>query len=218
MLNAGATNETSVTLVPLPARPGLKAIEPGVFDAVSTLSSPWTGQTQRQAWPGNERWTAKCTLPPLHGDDIDDWEGWMLGMSGMLNAVQLGFPNKLGPRGLADSQSKPVVDATGSGSNPFGARTLVTRGWKPNAKRLLLRNDAFQVGYRYYRALDTVNADANGAATIGIWPSLRETPADGTPLLLKQPKVLFALATNARTWGLRLPMVMDLSFDLVEYR
>jgi hypothetical protein len=43
-----------------------------------------------------------------------------------------------------------------------------------------------------------VNSDSSGDATLAIWPSLRETPADGTALQLANPQGLFRLSSNRR--------------------
>ena len=215
-LGAGSAAQTSVSLVTLPPRPSLRAIEPGAFDAISSLRG-WNGNTQTQLWPGGESWTAKCTLPPLRGTDIDAWEAWLLQMRGMLCAVQLGFPNKKEPRGAA-SGTPYTNHVNSSTDNSAMATYLITSGWTPNVNFQLMPNDALQIGYRYYRVLDAVGSDPTGNAAIPIWPSLREAPPDGTPVILHNPKALWRFPRNQRNWSLRLPMVMDLSFDLTEFR
>ena len=94
-------------------------------------------------------------------------------------------------------QGMGISGQVGNG-NAAMTRTLQTTGWTASTSRLLLRGDYLQLGYRLHRVCDTVNSDAGGNATIRIWPSLREQPADGTALTLAGPVGLFRLADNRR--------------------
>lgn len=98
------------------------------------------------------------------------------------------------------------------------AQMLYTRGWGVNLRRVLLPMDAFQIGYRFHYVLDEVDTDSNGNAAFSIWPSLRETPSDGTALNFNQPKGLFRFAKNDRSWMRRVGEMTDMSFQLTEYR
>jgi hypothetical protein len=51
-----------------------------------------------------------------------------------------------------------------------------------------------------------------------VWPSLREIPADGLPLVLRNPQGLWRLAANKRTWSSDYTRVSHLSFQIMEYR
>ena len=92
----------------------------------------------------------------------------------------------------SSAKSAPVVDGAGQTGN-----TLATRGWTPDALGVLLADDRFQLGAaattRLHKALLDVDADATGRATLEIWPSLRESPTDGAPLVVQDAKGLFAL-------------------------
>ena len=72
---------------------------------------------------------------------------------------------------------------------------------------MLLPGDYIQIGAtpnaagvagvcRLHRVVTRVDADANGNATIQVWPSLREATTDGETLILKNPVGLFRLAVN----------------------
>jgi hypothetical protein len=63
-----------------------------------------------------------------------------------------------------------------------------------------------------------VNSDANGDATIQIWPSLREAPAAGDPVVLKQPRGLFRLAKNDRGWSASPRRATTMTIDFEEVR
>jgi hypothetical protein len=98
------------------------------------------------------------------------------------------------------------------------AQSFYTRGWKPNAFGLLLAGDYLQHGYRLHRVLDRVNSDFAGNAVIPVWPSIREAPSDGDPIILNNPVGLFRLATNKRTWSVDYTFLTRMSFPIQEYR
>lgn len=163
-------------------------------DAVASVTSPFTRQEQTQTWPGGDFWDATITLPPMIRAKSWPWEGFLAELRGRLNVFQCGDPRAARPLGVAGGA--PVV-AT-SGDNLPMTWALATRGWPVNTPRLLLPADHFQIGYRLHRVCEIVNSDSNGDATLAIWPSLRETPADGTPLVLNSPQGLFRLVSNRR--------------------
>ena len=104
-----------------------------------------------------------------------------------------------------------------NGANAVGSDQLATRGWA-GAGRLLEAGDYLQIGYRLYRNLFPVLADSNGDATLTVWPSLREQPADGTALILNNPKGLFRLAQSSRSWSAEYTRLTALSLRIVEFR
>jgi hypothetical protein len=53
------------SIIALPINPGLQSVEFNIVDAVATVVSPFTGQTQTQVWPGADSITGTATLPPL---------------------------------------------------------------------------------------------------------------------------------------------------------
>jgi hypothetical protein len=208
-------NGQSVTLVATPAKPGVRSVQYSAADAVAIVSSPFTGQTQAQQWPGADLWMWTVTMPPLTAQQADDWVSMLLEMRGMANAVQLGDPMHTTPRG-ATQGSVPVVD--GSVTVAAGGQILYVRGLTASRARLLVTGDHLQVGFRLYKVLSSVTADGSGKAAIAIWPSLREVPTDGEAVVLNNPKGLFRLATNKRDWSADMTRLTRLSFPLQEYR
>jgi hypothetical protein len=181
-------------------------------DAVAIVTSPFTGQTQAQVWPGADQWTGTITLPPLTQCEADEWIAFLGELRGMANCFFLGFPLKRTSRG--NPSGVPLVD----GTNIAGGSTLNTRGWGANAFRLLLPGDGIQVGTRLHKVINPVNSDANGKATISIWPSLREQPNDGQQVIINNPQGLFRLASNKRTWNYSPSQLTRISFQIQEYR
>lgn len=207
----------TITLVAMPTAPGFSDVQLTANDTVGSVRSSFTGQTQTQSWPGADYWSGTVTLPPLTRVQSGAWTSFLMQCRGMTNGFMLADPLASTPQGTA--QGLPVANTAGAtGNNAAMTTTLFTRGWTENAFRLLLPGDNIQVGFRLHRVLDQVNSDANGDASISIWPSLREVPVDGSSIILNKPAGLFRLAKNTRDWQIGLGLVTTLSFQVTEFR
>ena len=93
--------------------------------------------------------------------------------------------------------------------NQAGSNQILTGGWIPNQPGLLMPADFFSLyvpddsgisRMRLYQYIgqSALASDSGGNALIDFWPSLRETPSNGTPLILLNPQGEFRLATNKR--------------------
>lgn len=82
--------------------------------------------------------------------------------------------------------------------------------------RHLLVGDYIQIGNRMHTLLKEVDSDTSGAATLQLYPSLREQPADGTPIITHSVKGLFRLSGNRRTWSADETRLVGLSFKIIE--
>ena len=205
----------TVSLVNLPNHSGvLQSMDWTMFTGVATVLSTFTGQVQAQQWPGLDLWSVTCTLPPLRDSIAKQWSSTLMQMQGMLNACQLGDPQRTAPGGAV--QGTPIVDP----SIPMlaGGQVLYTAGWTPSKSGLLLQGDHIQIGYRLHQVLDTVNSDANGKAAISIWPSLREVPQASGPVITSNPVGLFRLKTNSLQLSKDVTGLTHMSFQFQEYR
>jgi len=188
-------------------------------DAVAVVSSPYVpSQTQTQAWPGADAWSMTITLPKMNRAQAAPWQGLMAEMRGMSNVLQIGDPFGATPRGVVLGTPEVQSSAVDGGCNGVGATTLQTCGWTPDVTGQLLAGDYLQVVNRLYLVCENVNSDAGGNAAIPIWPSLRETPAGGAPLVTKNTVGVFRLAQNARSWHKDFGGLMSLSLKLSEVR
>jgi hypothetical protein len=201
-------------VVPFPLAPGFRSVEFTATDTVAQVGSPFTQQSQFQTWPGGDIWHGTVTLPKMPRSQAAQWIAFLLALRGAANAFMIGDPFAAIPQG--SPAGVPVVDSVIATNNVAMATTLVTKGWKPSTFRMLLPGDYIQVGLRMHVVLNTINPDSTGAATIGIWPSLRERPADGSSLILSKPKGLFRLAENKRTWSVDETRLFGLSFKIAE--
>ena len=207
-------NGTSYGLVTMPASPGPADIEIGWNDLVTLMASPYTLQQQVLQWPGADWWDAKITLPPMATAKAAPWEAFLAELRGPLNVFKLADPRHMKPLGSA--LGVPKID---SGTYAATTSTLGTVGWQPDQARVLLRGDRFQLGYRLHMVVDSdVSSDNSGAATISIWPSLREAPSAGEALILKCPKGLFRLPQGRRSLQASPRRLTTLGFAALEVR
>ena len=202
----------SVTLVDLPKRPGFRTVQFDFDDPATDMTNGFSGLTQIQRWPGADALSGTFSLPLLRQADADEWISFLMALRGRANAFQVGDPLKRMPRGKPQ-RSQPVV--SGSSSVP-GSDQLVTRGWV-GAGHLLEAGDWIQIGFRLYRNLFPVTS-TNGTATLTVWPTIREQPADGDQLVLKNTVGVFRLAASKRSWNADFKKLTSLSFPFTEWR
>lgn len=183
-------------------------------EVVGESVSPFTLNEQLYDWNA-ARLGFHASFPPCVRADAEELVAHLLALAGRAGTFLYWPPANRSPRGSGASDS-PVV----MGSGTARARTLATDGWTAGASGLLLRGDWFQVGSgtssRLHKVLSPVNADAYGAATLDIWPPLREDLADGDPLVLVDPKGTFRLAENVRAWDIDLATIYGVELDAVE--
>ena len=195
-------------IVAMPASPVPKSIEFTAQDTVAVSTSPFTGQQQVQDWQAS--WLeASVSMPPMTYHQALPWIAFMLELRGQACAFQIGDPHSLVPQGSA--AGTPLVNSAGQ-----TGYLLTTKGWTANAQNVLLPGDWVQLGYRLYRNLDPVNTDASGNATLTLWPQIRESPADATPLTLNATTGLFRLAGNQRKWSAGEARVYGFEFQIRE--
>jgi hypothetical protein len=205
------------TIINPPATPGFKSIVLTMSDAVAEVTSPFSAQSQVQQWPGADRWGAQVEMPPLQDGSIPAWHAWLASLQGKANAFQLGDPTRTAPL-VTTVGSTPVCNTSSpSTMNLPASSSLVTRGWQVSVP-VVAPGQYLQVGYRLYMALQAASSDSSGNATINIWPSIREQPADATSIVLNACTGLFRLATNLRQLSIDVTQLAAVSFKCEEAR
>jgi hypothetical protein len=217
---ANPTNITigsnTYSLITAPKAPGQRSVNMTMHDTVAVVPSPFTQQTKTLTWPGADWWEATISLPPMPRVTAAAWTAFLAQCRGQQCCFMLG--DGAGAVPLGRIEGIPVVDGSVSTNNQQASTVLYTRGWTPNAQRVLLPGDYIQVGNRLYMSLDAVVSSGTGSAAINCWPSIREQPADGTALLLHGTAGLFRLADNQRSWTADVLQLYGVSIHCTEAR
>ena len=194
-------------IVIMPSFPAPAGIAWSKVSAVGIRVSGYTGQQQVYDWQ-NSWMKASLSMPPMRPALAMQWIGFLSACQGVANVFQFGDPLALAPRGTGSGT--PVVD--GAGQN---GTTLATRGWTPSSA-VLLAGDWLQIGYRLYRTVLDVTADAGGRAVLNLATGVKDAPLDGTAITLNSTKGLWRLDSNNPQWSIGGQRMYDIHFDIVE--
>lgn len=203
-------------IVPMPAAPVPKQIDFSMNDTVGEVTSPFTFASQYQCWAGGDYWKLNVSLPPMPKASADQWVAWFGALRGKTNVFQIGDGTHAYPSTFGTINAlSPVTD----GVNNATSIMLSTRGWTPGTT-VFNPGDYIQLGYRLHVIVGSSGyvADANGKCNLELWPSLRETLGDGTPIDFTQPMGLFRLQENERQYSAVSDRLYRLSFKAVEAR
>lgn len=192
------------TILPMPAVPAApSSVEWNAIDMVAISQSAFSGQQQIQNW--NSSWLeASVNMPVMTPTLFREWQAWLMGLKGQSAVFQLGDPILAHPRGTG--LGTPTV--VGSGQTGY---TLATTGW--SGANALLAGDFIQIGYRLYTNLVAIGA---GSQTLTIWPQIRESPLNGTPIVIHNTQGLFRLKSNSRKWSLNGQRYYSFGFEIRE--
>jgi hypothetical protein len=155
-------------------------------------ASPFTGQQQVYKHPG-QWWEAEMTFPPMKRKDAEEVAAFLLKLNGRFGTFLMGDPVNTQPRGVATGV--PLVDGAGQSGNQ-----LLTKGWTPSVANILRAGDWIQLGAgsaaRLHKVLDNVNTNVAGQATLTLFPDLRQSYSDNTPIVITNTKGLWRLSAN----------------------
>jgi hypothetical protein len=182
------------TIIVLPTAPAPRSIEFVATDIVGDNTSPFTGQLQIQNWQAAFM-KGTAVMPPMTTVAGRAWIAALLALNGKGNIFQLGDPTRAALLGTGGGT--PAVN----GANQTGF-TLALRGLPASTSGIYLPGDYLQVGYRLYTVIASVTSDGSGDALVGIWPNLRESPADGTAVVTANTQGIWRLDNNERRWNI----------------
>lgn len=181
----------------MPVTKGFQGIELTMFDVSAISESPLTLSQQVQVFPG-QRWSANVTLPPMKRPDAEPWLAFLAALQGRVGTFLLGDPLGKNPQGIATGA--PLVN----GANQSG-NTLITDGWTHSITGIMKAGDYIQLingsNNRLHKLLADSDSDSSGNATLTIWPSHRESPADNLAIIVTNTVGQFRLAASQRTWS-----------------
>jgi len=182
---------------------------------VAETRSQFTGKRQVQVYPG-QWWQAEVLYPSLDRNLAEPITGFLLALNGPEGTFLLGDPINTAPRGQAkDFASSPQVNGVGQTGNSISVRNvpITLTAW-------LLPGDLLQIGpdsrARLHKVVSQVDTDANGLATIEIWPNLRSAPVDGEVISLTNTKGTFNLAQSGAEWVQQPAFTYETGFSAIE--
>lgn len=198
--------------VTFPASIGVSSINIRARTVVGVSASPFTGQQQVYRHQG-QWWEAEVTLPPMKRSDAEQVIAFLLKMNGQYGTFLLGDFSSAAPRGVGTGT--PLVN----GASQTGDE-LVTDGWTADTTGILKAGDWIQLGSgsntRLHKVLDDVDSDGSGNATINIFPSLRESPADDDAVVVTNTKGRWRLSSNETEYSLDNASIYGITFACVE--
>lgn len=182
----------------LPTHTGIRNITLRAVNVTAVSESVFTLRQQIYAHTG-ERWEAEITLPAMARASAEQWVAWLLSMRGREGTFLLGDPVGKTPRGSAGGT--PLVNGgsqTGDSISIDGCTASQT-GW-------LKAGDYIQLGSgasaSLHKVLQDVNSSGAGQATLDVWPSIRNAPADNATVVTSTAQGVFRLSTSSTEWSI----------------
>lgn len=196
----------------IPTNRGVQSVTLRGGSVTANSVSPFTLQDQIQVFPG-QQWSGTVTLPPMHRDDAEYWNSFLLSLNGKEGYFLLGDPAAATPRGSIGGT--PLVNG-GSQSGKYlqidGCSHSITQWLKAGDYVGLITGGK----YRLHKALQDVSTDSSGNAIIPIWPNLRESPADNQAVVVSGALGQFRLQNSYTEWSIDQASVYSQSFAIVE--
>src|SRR5579885_1487838 len=169
-------------IISLPASPAPKSIEWSLTDNEGANRSPFSYQQQIYDW-GQAILRASVSYPPMPETQAAAWEAFLAGAMGIQAVFLFGDSVRIAP------QNGAATGGTTTGSNPSGSRTIGA------SSSNLTPGDWIAIGLRLYRVVSV------SGGNIGIWPPVREAPANGTSIVIANTQGLFRLQKNTRKYN-----------------
>lgn len=155
-----------------------------IVNARHNMSSE-NGVSQTVTRPGS-RWGWSLTMPPMRTSVRDDFEGWLVGLSGMEHRVSTWDWKRPTPRG--------TCNLTGVTLNATAAQWVTSVQLTGcGAGATLLRGDWLAIGSQLCRVVADAAANGSGVMTVEIRHALRAQAGSGTAVTLNKPTALYIL-------------------------
>lgn len=184
-------------IISLPAYPPPAHIEWQFDDIVAAARSPFS--KQQEIYPFQRaQLRASLSYPTMENTTALPLLGFLAQLQGLSNIFLFGDPQLLGP------QNPAAVAGSVSGSGQTGFSLVTTSSD-------LTPGDWFQLGLRLYRVVSVTGG------TLSIWPNIRESPVDGTNLVITNTQGLFRLVNNKRKYSVKPGQIVEpITFEIEE--
>lgn len=180
----------------MPTTPVPASIEWNLDDVIGANVSSFSRQQQAQDWQQSQL-KASLGYSIMSEIEFNPWAAFLAQLRGIQGIFLFGDPRRTSP--LNSGATGGTV--TGSGQTGY---TLVT------SSSNLSPSDWFQIGLRLYRVTSV------SGGTLGIWPCIRESPANGASLIVTNPVGMFRLTKNQRGYKERPGGIYQVAFEIEE--
>lgn len=193
----------------MPTTPGPSRVNLFTVVNVSINRSPYTFVSQIQAQQG-QAWGAEVTLPAMERAQAEEWMTFLLKLNGPLGTFLLADPAAKNLRGVGAANAK--IDGSGQTGQEIDIKDLGA-----SVSGVYLAGDYIEIEQRLYKVLNDVDSDSSGEATIDIWPRLRITSTNNTPVVSNPARGLFRLASTSNAlYEAGEDKIFGISFSCVE--
>lgn len=175
-------------------------------DTQSESRNPFTRTSERFDW-GRQIWRAEVRFARRQAAAAAALRGFLAKLGGTRESFWLGDPAAAAPQG---TQAADFVLA--GGAAPGDVTLSVTMG----ASATLKAGDYLQLGERLHVMTDDAAADGAGAATLAIWPAVRDTQSPGASVKSTNARGAWRLADPERAYSVQPPRFVTVALSLVE--
>lgn len=167
---------------------GIRNLIFSISNATTSSTSPYTGETQVYAFPG-QWWEGQVTFVPTTDDNAGKLRAFLSALRGRFGTFTF-------------SPCQPLLGAGGimrvDGAGQTG-RSLVLKAMTPN-ETVAKAGDYFQLGNSLYQFTQDVVSDGTGAGNAEFEPALRLSPADSEDITLNDPVGTFRMIEDKAEW------------------
>lgn len=196
----------------LPSHTGIMSVMLRQVNAVSMQMSDFSFAQDVYRYSG-QRWEATVNLPPMKKADARAWIGWLASLNGRYGTFLMGDPEAATPQGSFGGT--PLVN----GASQTGAE-LVIDGATPSQTDWAKAGDYIQIGTgtdaKLYMVLVDADSDGSGNVTLDIWPDLRSSPSDNTPVVTSSCVGKWRLNSANFSWDVNSANIYGISFSAIE--
>lgn len=199
--------------------PAISGLGPQEFtmsevNVVGESESPFTLGQQIQQWPG-QAWQLELNLPPMLLTQAEQWLAFLGSLLGKYGTFLMGDYLRPTPQGAMSGS--PVAN----GSNSSQLNYINLRGCTPSIANWAVAGDYIQITVgsnpqRLYKVLQNASSDSSGDVTLQIFPNIRETIPDGTPIITSNCQGTFRLQDNTLKWKVDRNKVYTIGFKAKE--
>lgn len=187
-----------------PTNPGFRELDFELVTIAGMTRSEFTGQQQVTLWPG-QWWAIEFSLPAMETRaKADPWKSFLAKVDGIAKTFLAG------PETGAKTPTGTATAATVSGAAQLG-NTIALAG-----SGTLVEGQYIQLGSGATSRLHMVVTGGTLPYTADIRPPLRESPGNGSAVVLTNPKGVFRMAQNSVGWNVDNNRMIGIRFKAVE--